>query len=160
MRFALGSLAVVAPDWLFSEVDAQWVERYGHRIEESRLPKSEGDRLALSPTNWSRRPKASDRRLRFAESRLAAGDSCSPGLAPALSSKTTSLRMSNSGGEKAKIFPRYPVHQLALRDSKLTGAKSARPCGPGIKSISLKRGSADPTSLNHACDHHPCAKDR
>lgn len=48
MRFALNSLAVVAPDWLLSEVDAQWVERYGHRIEESRLPKSEGDRLALA----------------------------------------------------------------------------------------------------------------
>lgn len=48
MRFALNSLAVVAPDWLLSEVDAQWVERYGHRIEENRLPKSEGERLALA----------------------------------------------------------------------------------------------------------------
>jgi transposase len=48
MRFALNSLAVVAPDWLLSEVDVQWVERYGHRIEESRQPKSEGDRLALA----------------------------------------------------------------------------------------------------------------
>lgn len=48
MRFALNSLAVVAPDWLLSEVDAQWVERYGHRIEESRLPKAERDRLALA----------------------------------------------------------------------------------------------------------------
>jgi transposase len=38
----------VAPDWLLSQVDAQWVERYGHRIEESRLPKSERDRLALA----------------------------------------------------------------------------------------------------------------
>ncbi len=28
--------------------DAQWVERDAHRIEESRLPKSEGDRLALA----------------------------------------------------------------------------------------------------------------
>jgi len=31
MRFALGSLAVVAPNWLLSWSDAQWVERYGHR---------------------------------------------------------------------------------------------------------------------------------
>src|SRR5579885_104623 len=37
MRFALNSLAVVAPDWLLSWIDAEWVERYGHRIEESRL---------------------------------------------------------------------------------------------------------------------------
>jgi transposase len=48
MRFALNSLAVVAPDWLLTFSDVCWVERYGHRIEESRLPKSEGDRLALA----------------------------------------------------------------------------------------------------------------
>lgn len=48
MRFALNSLAVAAPDWLLSRSDAQWVERYGHRIEESRLPKSEGGRLTLA----------------------------------------------------------------------------------------------------------------
>jgi transposase len=48
MRFALNSLAVVAPDWLLCCSDACWVERYGHRIEENRLPKSEGDRLALA----------------------------------------------------------------------------------------------------------------
>lgn len=48
MRFALNSLASVAPDWLLSFSEAQWVERYGHRIEESRLPKSEAGRLALA----------------------------------------------------------------------------------------------------------------
>ncbi len=48
MRFALNNLAVVVPDWLLCYSDACWVERYGHRIEESRLPKSEGDRLALA----------------------------------------------------------------------------------------------------------------
>lgn len=48
MRFALNSLAVVAPEWLLARSDAQWVERYGHRIEESRLPKLEGDRLTLA----------------------------------------------------------------------------------------------------------------
>ena len=48
MRFALNSLAVVAPDWLLAHSEAEWVERYGHRIEESRLPKSEADRLVLA----------------------------------------------------------------------------------------------------------------
>ncbi len=48
MRFALNSLAVIAPDWLLCCSDACWVERYGHGIEENRLPKSEGDRLALA----------------------------------------------------------------------------------------------------------------
>src|SRR5438309_1395594 len=48
MRFALNSLAVVAPEWLLQHSDAEWVERYGHRIEESRLPKSQGDRQTLA----------------------------------------------------------------------------------------------------------------
>lgn len=46
MRFALNSLAVVVPDWVLSVSSAQWVECYGHPMEESRLPKSEEDRLA------------------------------------------------------------------------------------------------------------------
>jgi transposase len=48
MRFAPGSLAVVAPEWLVEHSEAEWVERYGHRIEESRLPKSQADRLTLA----------------------------------------------------------------------------------------------------------------
>ncbi len=48
MRFVLNSLAVVAPDWLLEHSDAEWVERYGHRIEESRLPRSQADRQALA----------------------------------------------------------------------------------------------------------------
>ncbi|GCE29235.1 hypothetical protein KDA_47190 [Dictyobacter alpinus] len=43
-----GILAVVAPDWLLAHNEAEWVERYRHRIEESRLPKSEADRLVLA----------------------------------------------------------------------------------------------------------------
>ena len=48
MRFALNSLAVVAPSWLLSQSGDEWRERYGHRIEESRLPKSEAGRQALA----------------------------------------------------------------------------------------------------------------
>ncbi|MGZ6278864.1 MAG: hypothetical protein ACXWPP_09415 [Ktedonobacteraceae bacterium] len=44
----MSSLAVVAPDWLLAHSDAEWTQRYGHRIEESRLPTSEGDRLTFS----------------------------------------------------------------------------------------------------------------
>jgi transposase len=55
LRFVPGSLAVVAPDWLLAHSDADWTLRYGHRIEESRLPKSEGDRLAPSRSDWSGR---------------------------------------------------------------------------------------------------------
>lgn len=40
MRAALNSLAVAAPDWLRAHSDAQWVERYGPRVDDARLPTS------------------------------------------------------------------------------------------------------------------------
>jgi transposase len=48
MRFALNRLAVVAPQWLLLQSEDSWIERYAHRMEESRLPKSEADRQALA----------------------------------------------------------------------------------------------------------------
>ncbi len=48
MRAALNSLAVVAPDWLRSHSQEEWVERYGPRSEDSRLPAGEAERKALS----------------------------------------------------------------------------------------------------------------
>src|SRR6266700_1232390 len=47
MRFALNSLAIVAGDWLLAHSDPEWVDRYGHRIEESRRPRSQEDRPAV-----------------------------------------------------------------------------------------------------------------
>jgi transposase len=48
MRFALNSLAIVAGEWLLAHSDPEWVDRYGHRIEESRLPRSQQDRQAVA----------------------------------------------------------------------------------------------------------------
>jgi transposase len=48
MRFALNSLAVVAGEWLLAHSDPEWLDRYGHRIEESRLPQSQEDRQAVA----------------------------------------------------------------------------------------------------------------
>jgi transposase len=39
LRATLNALAIVAPDWLRTQVDADWFDRYGRRIEEERLPK-------------------------------------------------------------------------------------------------------------------------
>jgi len=50
MRFALNSLAVVAGDWLLDHSDTAWLYRYGHRIEERRLPQSQAGRLAVAET--------------------------------------------------------------------------------------------------------------
>ena len=48
MRFALNSLAIVAGDWLLALSPEEWVYRYGHRIEEARLPPSRSERQALA----------------------------------------------------------------------------------------------------------------
>ena len=48
MRFALNSLAIVAGEWLLAHSDPEWVDRYGHRIEESRLPQSQEERQAVA----------------------------------------------------------------------------------------------------------------
>jgi transposase len=48
MRAALNSLAVAAPDWLRAHSQAEWVERYGPRSEDSRVPVGEAERKALA----------------------------------------------------------------------------------------------------------------
>jgi transposase len=48
MRFALNSLAIVAGEWLLAHSDPEWVDRYGHRIEESRLPRGQEERQAIA----------------------------------------------------------------------------------------------------------------
>ncbi len=49
MRAALNSLAVVAPDWLRAHSDPQWVDRYGPRVDETRLPEKPEARRGLAP---------------------------------------------------------------------------------------------------------------
>ncbi len=48
MRFALNSLAVVAPHWLLAHCDDTWLDRYVHRFEEGHLPKEQIERQALA----------------------------------------------------------------------------------------------------------------
>lgn len=48
LRAALNDLAIVAPEWLRHQVTAEWCERYGPRIEASRLPKGETQRYAYA----------------------------------------------------------------------------------------------------------------
>jgi transposase len=48
LRHALNSLAVVAPGWLGAQVPTAWFDRYGARVEESRLPRGSAERQALA----------------------------------------------------------------------------------------------------------------
>jgi transposase len=50
VRYALNSLAVVAPDWLRAWVPPEWFDRYGPRMENYRLPKTTAARTALVAT--------------------------------------------------------------------------------------------------------------
>jgi transposase len=50
MRHALNSLAVAAPDWLQPRLRPAWPERYGHQVDEYRLPKNDAARAALAAT--------------------------------------------------------------------------------------------------------------
>ena len=44
LRAALNSIASAAPGWLVQVAEPEWYDRYGKRIEESRLPKGKDKR--------------------------------------------------------------------------------------------------------------------
>lgn len=48
LRAALNDLAAVAPAWLQTYIEPEWIERYSARVEEYRLPKSKDSRAALA----------------------------------------------------------------------------------------------------------------
>src|SRR5262249_31556816 len=48
LRHALNSLAVAAPDWLRDHSPSDWVDRYGRRCDEPRLPSAEAERQAFA----------------------------------------------------------------------------------------------------------------
>jgi transposase len=48
LRAALNALAVAAPDWLRAQAPTEWYGRYGERVENYDLPKSEAERQKLA----------------------------------------------------------------------------------------------------------------
>jgi len=48
LRSALNSLAVVAPQWLQAQLSPEWMDRYGARFNDYRLPRAEASRQALA----------------------------------------------------------------------------------------------------------------
>ena len=47
LRAALDDLAAIVPDWLRAVAQPAWFERYGRRVDEYNLPKSQDKRVAL-----------------------------------------------------------------------------------------------------------------
>ena len=50
LRYALNTLAEVAPDWLGANLQSEWCDRYGKRGENNRLPSKKGERNAWAIT--------------------------------------------------------------------------------------------------------------
>ncbi|MEV4452997.1 transposase [Streptomyces mirabilis] len=48
VRAALNALAIAAPRWLGGWMPPGWADRYGHRVENYRLPQTEAERLAFA----------------------------------------------------------------------------------------------------------------
>ena len=48
VRYALNSLAVIAPHWLQAQVSSEWFDRYGSRVENYQFPKTTAAREALA----------------------------------------------------------------------------------------------------------------
>jgi transposase len=50
LRHALNTMAIIAPEWLRRQSKAEWVERYGPRAQDYRLPAGKDERLAHALT--------------------------------------------------------------------------------------------------------------
>jgi transposase len=48
LRAALNEIAALAPDWLVQQITSDWLERYGPRVENYRLPKEKSKRTVLA----------------------------------------------------------------------------------------------------------------
>ena len=48
LRAALNTLAVVAPEWVQEHCPADWVQRYGHRVDDYHLPTNKHERHAYA----------------------------------------------------------------------------------------------------------------
>ncbi|HKR49536.1 MAG TPA: hypothetical protein VJT72_08140 [Pseudonocardiaceae bacterium] len=47
LRAALEVLSAVAPDWLATHINTEWVQRYGARADSYRLPQGQDKRTKL-----------------------------------------------------------------------------------------------------------------
>ncbi len=48
LQYALNELAKIAPTWLKSRVPVDWFERYGRKVDDYRLPKTEAERVPVA----------------------------------------------------------------------------------------------------------------
>jgi transposase len=50
LRHALNTLAEAAPEWLRANLQSEWCDRYGRRVENTRLPRQKDERNTLAVT--------------------------------------------------------------------------------------------------------------
>jgi hypothetical protein len=87
LRHALNCLAIVAPEWLLEHSKLEWVDRYGVRLEDSRLPSSEEERQAWVEPRWTRWERSPQRPVCSKCSDMVTGSAGDRYFAPGLAAK-------------------------------------------------------------------------
>jgi transposase len=135
MRAALGSLAVVAPDWLRAHSQPEWVERYGPRNEDSRSPLGEAERLAFAEEIGQQGRELLDAVFNPTAPEWLRQVPAVEILTPASGCKITSALMIWFVGVLLRIFPRHLDISALLTMKRLITARSEARHGLATKSI-------------------------
>jgi hypothetical protein len=104
MRFAPGSLAIVAGDWLLQHSEEEWVHRYGHRTRVGPSPTKSGRSPSVGRSHRGRWLDLVDRDLLSRRSCEARVRSQLSRFCAASGSKITTGRMVTSVGEAMTIL--------------------------------------------------------
>ena len=137
LRAALNSLAVVAPAWVQTLAPPEWYDRYGHRVENYQMPKTDGARKALR-RSLGRMAKRCSRRLMARASSPGCGTSQRSRPSDVSGLNNTLTSMTRSAGVKSKTCHPQRSSLPPPMIPRPATARSARSSGLAIRSISLK----------------------
>ena len=137
-RHALNVLAVVAPDWLRSQVQPDWLERYGHRAEEYRFPSGEEKRQAVPASGGPRWVGTAWQ----PSNPIQPASGCSPSRqlirCSGSGNKTTCLQKREEPGLLMRIGWRQQSSSILLTIWMHRRRRNAQPIGLAIKCISAR----------------------
>ena len=146
MRAALNELAVMAPDWLQALAPAEWYRRYGRRVENYHLPKTDAAREELArviAADGERLLAAVDAATRSARAGAApGGGDLAPRLGRAVHGRAGPVALARGQGHALA----GGIDQLALRHRRPLQHQARGGMGgvQGAPDRDVRRGSAAP----------------